>query len=97
MDPSQLSPQQQSQHYYVQQPQRNHHQEHQQQSQQQQGHSPQRPVSLFYQDLPSAPALTVTPRSKRPKSLAAHDFMVAGITAMAVPAVPAVAGSVSYP
>ncbi|KAF9932546.1 hypothetical protein BGZ67_004694 [Mortierella alpina] len=36
------------------------------------------PVSQYYQDLPAAPVLTVTPRSKRPKSLAAHDFVVGG-------------------
>ncbi|KAG0371806.1 hypothetical protein BGX24_001148, partial [Mortierella sp. AD032] len=35
-----------------------------------------RPASQYYQDLPATPALTVTPRSKRPKSLAAHDFVV---------------------
>ncbi|OAQ34450.1 hypothetical protein K457DRAFT_14289 [Linnemannia elongata AG-77] len=33
-----------------------------------------RPASQYY--LPAAPALTVTPRSKRPKSLSAHDFAV---------------------
>ncbi|KAF9141197.1 hypothetical protein BGX30_005303, partial [Mortierella sp. GBA39] len=32
-----------------------------------------RPASQYY--LPAAPALTVTPRSKRPKSLSAHDFV----------------------
>ncbi|KAF9943595.1 hypothetical protein BGZ70_005730, partial [Mortierella alpina] len=36
------------------------------------------PMSQYYQDLPTAPVLTVTPRSKRPKSLAAHDFVVGG-------------------
>ncbi|KAF9178943.1 hypothetical protein BGZ50_007356 [Haplosporangium sp. Z 11] len=36
----------------------------------------QRPMSQYYQDLPTTPILTVTPRSKRPKSLAAHEFMV---------------------
>ncbi|KAF9916566.1 hypothetical protein FBU30_001285, partial [Linnemannia zychae] len=35
------------------------------------------PTNLYYQDLPTTmPVQTVTPRSKRPKSLSAHDFMV---------------------
>ncbi|KAF9406171.1 hypothetical protein BGZ94_003218, partial [Podila epigama] len=33
-------------------------------------------ASQYYRDLPSTPALTVAPRKKRPKSLAAHDFTV---------------------
>ncbi|KAF9274494.1 hypothetical protein BGZ68_000632, partial [Mortierella alpina] len=82
--------QQQQQHQYQQQQQ----QQQQVQQQQQHHHHPSQhqqyyfttsemqrgtqPASQYYQDLPAAPVLTVTPRSKRPKSLAAHDFVVGG-------------------
>ncbi|KAG0198414.1 hypothetical protein BGX28_008176 [Mortierella sp. GBA30] len=41
-------------------------------------HRGTQPVSQYYQDLPATPLLTVTPRSKRPKSLAAHEFTIGG-------------------
>ncbi|KAG0250685.1 hypothetical protein BG011_008180 [Mortierella polycephala] len=47
----------------------------------QRGSITQRPVSQYYQDLPTTPILTVTPRSKRPKSLAAHEFVVGRLPA----------------